>query len=310
MMPATVPVTSGMGLAFRINEPDTQLADNDGELELSLLVERKPSRKGPTRPDVQQESAEAAPTGGRPPQGGAKTSDSNLRTWTDKTGNFTTKAEFVDVSDGKVTLRKPDGTPLVVSLEKLSEEDQEWIRKQPLAGSKQGAQSSKSTLAGTWKASTGALFRIADDGKTVTIELISSNVVQSLSGELVRQADQSNPLLRGTFEVFLANDARKKPSVVRVTAAIVDSSTLNLECKGWPQRDHRGLIAPMKGVLKEVLTRSGNPVLVPGGTPSASAGPGAPPPGFRPSPPGGEKPGAPGSSGYVPRPPGGAPPSP
>ena len=42
------------------------------------------------------------------------------RTWTDTTGKFSLEADFVEVKDGKVVLKKPDGAATAVLLEKLS----------------------------------------------------------------------------------------------------------------------------------------------------------------------------------------------
>lgn len=51
-----------------------------------------------------------------------------LRTWQDTTGQFTIKAKLLRASAGTVTLRKEDGSTIKVPLEKLSDEDQEYIR--------------------------------------------------------------------------------------------------------------------------------------------------------------------------------------
>lgn len=50
------------------------------------------------------------------------------RTWTDSTGKFTIEAEFVNVADGKVGLRKTDGGLIVVPLERLSEPDRRHVQ--------------------------------------------------------------------------------------------------------------------------------------------------------------------------------------
>ena len=51
----------------------------------------------------------------------------DLRVWTDSTGQHKVEAEFVEVADGKVTLRKKDGSLAVLPLERLCEEDQGLI---------------------------------------------------------------------------------------------------------------------------------------------------------------------------------------
>jgi hypothetical protein len=54
--------------------------------------------------------------------------DPKPRTWTDATGSFTVEAVFVDLSDGKVRLKKTDGRVITVELEKLSSADQQVVR--------------------------------------------------------------------------------------------------------------------------------------------------------------------------------------
>jgi uncharacterized protein (TIGR03067 family) len=51
-----------------------------------------------------------------------------IRKWTDETGKKTTEAELISVENGKVRLRRVDGKEFSVSLEKLSEADQEFVR--------------------------------------------------------------------------------------------------------------------------------------------------------------------------------------
>jgi hypothetical protein len=49
------------------------------------------------------------------------------RVWKSKNGKFSASAEFLGCNNGKVQLRKPDGTELEVSKNSLSEADQRWI---------------------------------------------------------------------------------------------------------------------------------------------------------------------------------------
>ena len=51
-----------------------------------------------------------------------------VRTWTDNTGKFSVDAEFNGMSFGKVQLKKNDGKIIKIDLEKLSDEDREWIK--------------------------------------------------------------------------------------------------------------------------------------------------------------------------------------
>ncbi|HEY4760530.1 MAG TPA: SHD1 domain-containing protein [Thermoguttaceae bacterium] len=50
------------------------------------------------------------------------------RIWTDSTSGYTIKAEFLSSTAGKVKLKKEDGSIATISLDKLSKEDQKWIR--------------------------------------------------------------------------------------------------------------------------------------------------------------------------------------
>jgi hypothetical protein len=51
-----------------------------------------------------------------------------VRTWTDSTGKHSIEAEFRGMVDGKVKLRKMDGSEINLPLEKLSDADQKWVR--------------------------------------------------------------------------------------------------------------------------------------------------------------------------------------
>jgi hypothetical protein len=53
-----------------------------------------------------------------------------FRTWKDRTGKYKIVAQFGGVADGKVQLRKKDGSTVAVPLTRLSTEDQTWVRRQ------------------------------------------------------------------------------------------------------------------------------------------------------------------------------------
>jgi mono/diheme cytochrome c family protein len=64
-------------------------------------------------------------------QGRASESDDSYRTWTDVTGKFQIHAQFLQISDGNVQLkRKTDAKVIVVPLSSLSQEDQVYLQKQ------------------------------------------------------------------------------------------------------------------------------------------------------------------------------------
>ncbi len=53
-----------------------------------------------------------------------------VRTWTDNTGKYKTRAEYVSYAEGKVTLRKSDGLEVQLPLKRLSREDQRYVQEQ------------------------------------------------------------------------------------------------------------------------------------------------------------------------------------
>ena len=55
---------------------------------------------------------------------------SDKRIWNDATGAFSLEAEFVKVEDGNVTLKKTDGKTITIPLDKLSQEDRDFVAKQ------------------------------------------------------------------------------------------------------------------------------------------------------------------------------------
>lgn len=50
------------------------------------------------------------------------------RTWTDRSGRFSVKAELVSLSEGKVKLKRTDGRVITLSVERLSAEDQKFLK--------------------------------------------------------------------------------------------------------------------------------------------------------------------------------------
>ncbi|MCA9235884.1 MAG: hypothetical protein KDA44_10465 [Planctomycetales bacterium] len=52
------------------------------------------------------------------------------RTWTDKSGKYKIEAEFIEVLDGNVRLKRADGKTISLPLTKLSKEDQIYLREQ------------------------------------------------------------------------------------------------------------------------------------------------------------------------------------
>jgi hypothetical protein len=52
------------------------------------------------------------------------------RTWTDSTGKFPVRAEFVEFKEGKVRLRKENGKEVTLPIARLSQPDRELVQQQ------------------------------------------------------------------------------------------------------------------------------------------------------------------------------------
>jgi hypothetical protein len=70
------------------------------------------------------------PAGSRPQAGSGKAATvPDFRTWTSKDGLFTLQARFVKVDDdGKIRLRRSDGSEISVATEQFGESDQVYLR--------------------------------------------------------------------------------------------------------------------------------------------------------------------------------------
>jgi len=62
----------------------------------------------------------------------SKPVSATLRTWTNHTGDFKVEATFLSFLDGKVKLRRKDGKEISVPLDRLSEDDQKFVKAQPI----------------------------------------------------------------------------------------------------------------------------------------------------------------------------------
>jgi actin cytoskeleton-regulatory complex protein SLA1 len=82
----------------------------------------------PQKTEEEHPEASPQPPKKEQPPKPAATEPTN-RKWTDATGNHTIEAEFGGMANGKVKLKKADGSVITIPLEKLSEDDQEWITK-------------------------------------------------------------------------------------------------------------------------------------------------------------------------------------
>jgi hypothetical protein len=113
-------------------------------------------------------------------------------------------------------------------------------------------------LSGTWRTSTGAEFRIRDDGKTANVDLSSSSLLKILTGKLTRSGDDSDSkTFKGVFDVVFVKPAQQ--FTIRVTAEIDDDDNrLTLKCENWPKWNSQGRLLGREP-LTEVWTRSGGP---------------------------------------------------
>ena len=57
-----------------------------------------------------------------------KSSGPKVRFWADLSGTFEIEATLIDVKEHKAILKKKDGRQVAVPLEKLSDEDQEFVK--------------------------------------------------------------------------------------------------------------------------------------------------------------------------------------
>ena len=55
-------------------------------------------------------------------------SGAGTRKWTAADGRYSVEAEFVEIQDGKVHLKKHDGFVISIDIEKLSPEDRDWLK--------------------------------------------------------------------------------------------------------------------------------------------------------------------------------------
>lgn len=96
-----------------------------------------------------------------------KKSKRPLRTWTDKTGKFKTKARFVELDGDALTLETDEGKTLSIPLEKLSEADQAVARK---VAAKTARPADSASGSGTRGPSSGAVAPMASAPPSRKIE--------------------------------------------------------------------------------------------------------------------------------------------
>jgi hypothetical protein len=120
-------------------------------------------------------------------------------------------------------------------------------------GSQKPPAAPQGPLCGTWQASNGARFRIDDDGKTLTIDLLASEALQSLTGRLVRRDEPADSLTGILDAVFKADPSKRY--AIDATATIADTRHLRLRCTNWPKWKKQGTY-PTKTLFSDIWLRS------------------------------------------------------
>ncbi len=87
-------------------------------------IEEPPVAPAPAAPPVEP-AAEPAPPSPVDP-----VDEARWRTWKSADGKFTLRAKFVQATNGRMTLLREDGKRIVVDLERLCEDDVDFVRKQ------------------------------------------------------------------------------------------------------------------------------------------------------------------------------------
>ena len=94
----------------------------------------KPTSEPKVEITVQSPEEQASPQSKEEPSPlkeflGTPTPQRDLHVWTSADGKFSAEAEFVSLTAGVAKLRKRDGAIVEVELNRLSESDQQYIRK-------------------------------------------------------------------------------------------------------------------------------------------------------------------------------------
>ncbi len=84
-------------------------------------------------PDVEMADGNVSETEMRTDNAAASAASEGFRKWTARSGKFSTTAKYIQQKGGKVQLMKNDGSTIVVEIAVLSDEDQEFLRKQRVA---------------------------------------------------------------------------------------------------------------------------------------------------------------------------------
>jgi len=103
--------------------PSTAVESDPAPAQVPVAVD--PTVTPPELPPAVTPDAQAAQLSQEPPAPQTKSDDT--RTWSDKSGKFSTEARFGGMNGTTVVLHKTDGTTSRVQFDQLSDADREWI---------------------------------------------------------------------------------------------------------------------------------------------------------------------------------------
>ena len=160
--------------------------------------------------------------------------------WTDSSGEKTLKAEFVKLDGVQLTLRKPDGTEIVIPLSKL--DDKSRLKARAMA--KNGTASSNSTTSAS--TSKGAK-------STAPVSFPLNPTAQEFVDIIVRELKNENPMV--VWDALPAVKQKQVQEIVKLAATRVEQRTLNVVKK------FRGdLFTALKGKKQFILGSSAIPI--------------------------------------------------
>lgn len=137
------------------------------------------------------------------------------RKWTDATGTYTVEARLLDFVDGKVRLKKEDGSIIRLPLEKLSQEDQRFIQATYVKRKeKERAVDQKKAEAGRRRVPMPrAAAKQLDEAMVEGIKATHSPATATRPGEVIIFSEQSAPVLKKgkqeTLEITINGEACK-----------------------------------------------------------------------------------------------------
>lgn len=105
--------------------------DADTEFTATTPVTTSDSDSETMLPEKQEPAtAVSQPPSPPPAKTSARDAEDAFRTWTDNTGKFSVEAKFIKRTMGKVTLEKRDGSKIDLSIDRLSDDDQKYVKRQ------------------------------------------------------------------------------------------------------------------------------------------------------------------------------------